>query len=300
MKSGEGSDGNDALTVVEFMEKILGRQDASQAELPAQHDVVTYICDGERFQVLEQNVRARGQTLLVDLLDDPQRHDRSSPIYVEGDKVKFRSILEWVRTGKSVLVPSGTTLEEMRKACAYYGLPAGIKVEVPPTLAAETARIARQHLKRARHDFEKQATSLAAQALANRLMARLIDSKELLTNGYVGIHLTAQDHQEVHSRSWHDFFPDKSPSSSASPKLMKLPAGGVYIPFDRFYVPKDFLQGGEARVTLESTMRSLAEGNGYQLKVEADSFCLHEPNATGRAYAGSTTATVAAAVAAST
>eukprot|EP00971_Amphidinium_carterae_P066149 1310240-Amphidinium_carterae.1 len=73
------------------MEQILARKDAKQPALPVvQQDVVTYICDGERFQVLEQSVRARGQTLLVDVLDDPQRYDRQAPVYIESDKVKFR------------------------------------------------------------------------------------------------------------------------------------------------------------------------------------------------------------------
>ena len=36
-------------------------------------DLVCFRVDGERFEILEQTVRAKGETLLCTMLDDPQR-----------------------------------------------------------------------------------------------------------------------------------------------------------------------------------------------------------------------------------
>ena len=58
---------------------------------------------GERFEVLEQTIRAKGDTLLATLLDDPQ-HDAMPEICVEGNKQlgscpKFL-LVDWLTEGR--------------------------------------------------------------------------------------------------------------------------------------------------------------------------------------------------------
>ena len=89
--------------------------------------LVAFRVDGERFEILEQTIRARGDTLLATLLDDPQRDTRHE-ICVEGNKQRFRYILDWYRYG-SILLPYSISVAEMRRDCAFFQLPDDLSIQ---------------------------------------------------------------------------------------------------------------------------------------------------------------------------
>ena len=70
----------------------MASSDASQAVADG---IVTFDVGGEQFKVLEQSIRAKPETLLCTLLDDPERSDLGKPIFVNGDAKRFRYILDW-------------------------------------------------------------------------------------------------------------------------------------------------------------------------------------------------------------
>lgn len=106
------------------LEQVLAAVDGDAGELP---EVVTFVVGGRKYQILEQTIRLRGQTMLSDLLDDPSRSDKAAPIYVEGDSERFRYVLDWYRFG-SLKLPITVSLEEMKRDCAFYGLPEDINI----------------------------------------------------------------------------------------------------------------------------------------------------------------------------
>lgn len=100
---------------------------------PADSGLVAFRVDGERFEVLEQMIHAKGDTLLATLLDDPQ-HDAMPEICVEGNKQRFRYILDWYLYG-SILLPHSISLAEMRRDCAFFQLPDDLPIQrEQPTL----------------------------------------------------------------------------------------------------------------------------------------------------------------------
>lgn len=99
-----------------------------EGEAPQKRDIAIFAVGGKTFQILEQTIRSRGQTLLADLLDDIERTCKIQPIHVEGDGDRFRYILDWFRFG-SILIPSTVSMAEMKRECSYFGLPDDIKIE---------------------------------------------------------------------------------------------------------------------------------------------------------------------------
>jgi len=140
--------------------------------------VVTINCGSRKFQILEQTIRSRGQSLLVSLLDDPAREDKRAPIYVEGDSERFRYVLDWYRFG-SLKVPGGMSVEEMRRECAFYGLPDDVKIE------REGVGDAVSFLVRAKKRARKECTSAGAVAAAHAAFDLLLHDEALTKHGQV-------------------------------------------------------------------------------------------------------------------
>mmetsp|Transcript_18422 Transcript_18422/g.31811 ORF Transcript_18422/g.31811 Transcript_18422/m.31811 type:complete len:175 (-) Transcript_18422:180-704(-) len=107
------------------LEQLLSMVDGEGEEVP---DVITIICGARKFQILERTLRSKGPTMLLSLLEDPGRSDKKAPIYVEGDSDRFRYILDWYRFG-SLKIPGGMSMEEMRRECAFYGLPDDVEIK---------------------------------------------------------------------------------------------------------------------------------------------------------------------------
>jgi len=114
---------NDAVHAV--LEQVLLTKGGNA---PTQPSVVTFLVGGQQFQILEQTIRSRGQTLLSDLLDDPEHAGKSAPIYVQGDSERFKYIMDWYRFG-SICMPLTMSLEAMQRECAYYGLPDDVQLK---------------------------------------------------------------------------------------------------------------------------------------------------------------------------
>ena len=69
-------------------------------ESATEHGIVAFNVGGETFKVLEQTVRAKPDTLLCTMLDDPARTGKkqsSKPIFVEANAKLFPFILDWYR-----------------------------------------------------------------------------------------------------------------------------------------------------------------------------------------------------------
>ncbi|CAK9086747.1 unnamed protein product [Durusdinium trenchii] len=89
-------------------------------------ELVRFRVDGEHFEILEQTLRAKGDTLLVTLLDDHWR-TKTKEICVEGNKERFRYILDWYRYG-SILLPWNISVAEMKRDCAFFQLPDDVQI----------------------------------------------------------------------------------------------------------------------------------------------------------------------------
>ena len=106
---------------------------------PADSGIVTFRVDGERFEILEQTIRAKGDTLLATMLDDPQVAPARQEIIVEGNKERFRYILDWYRYG-SILLPKTIGLSEMKRECAFFQLPDDVRItQERPSLVQSSA-----------------------------------------------------------------------------------------------------------------------------------------------------------------
>ena len=103
----------------------MGSQDAAAAA--TKDDTIVFNVGGEKFEILEQSVRAKPETLLCTLLDDPGRDDPTKPIFVNGDAKRFRYILDWYRYG-SIKLPVSISQEEMHRDLAFYQLPSDTKI----------------------------------------------------------------------------------------------------------------------------------------------------------------------------
>ena len=114
-------------------------------DLPAIEGLVAFRVDGERFEILEQTIRAKGDTLLATLLDDPQR-GHVFEIYVEGNKQRFRYILDWYRYG-SILLPQSISLAEMKRDCAFFQLPDDVNIQHEQPRLVETEGMLEKRLK---------------------------------------------------------------------------------------------------------------------------------------------------------
>mmetsp|Transcript_21257 Transcript_21257/g.47630 ORF Transcript_21257/g.47630 Transcript_21257/m.47630 type:complete len:235 (-) Transcript_21257:61-765(-) len=91
--------------------------------------IVKFNVGGQIFEMLEQTVRAKPETLLCTLLDDPARSkDASAPVFVEADPGLFGYIMAWYRYG-SICLPHNISLEEMQRECAFYQLPDGLSIK---------------------------------------------------------------------------------------------------------------------------------------------------------------------------
>mmetsp|Transcript_46087 Transcript_46087/g.84464 ORF Transcript_46087/g.84464 Transcript_46087/m.84464 type:complete len:150 (+) Transcript_46087:115-564(+) len=90
--------------------------------------VVSFNVGGQRFDVLERTIRAKGDTLLCTMLDDPElKNSDNEEIFVEGDATLFRFILSWYRYGR-ILLPTSISEEEMRRECAFFQLPDEVQI----------------------------------------------------------------------------------------------------------------------------------------------------------------------------
>ena len=76
-------------------------QDIS-SQSAADPGTVEFDVGGETFKVLEQTIRAKPDTLLCTMLDDPGRpgpNQPSKPIFIEANAKLFPFILDWYRSG---------------------------------------------------------------------------------------------------------------------------------------------------------------------------------------------------------
>lgn len=151
-------------------------------DAPQQPDVATFHVGGQKFQILEQTIRSRGQTLLHDLLEDPEHKDKAEPIYVNGDSERFRHILSWYIYGR-IDLPMAISVEEMRRDCAFYGLPENVKINregafsnIPATLTT---------LKNSRKNARDESMRAGAIIAARGLFDILLSSENLVTQGKV-------------------------------------------------------------------------------------------------------------------
>eukprot|EP00971_Amphidinium_carterae_P145736 2888200-Amphidinium_carterae.1 len=77
----------------------------------------------------EQTVRAKPDTLLCTMLDDPaQQRSAKKPIFVQGNSCCFQYIMDWYRYG-SMRVPSNVSIEMLRRECAYFQLPDDVSIK---------------------------------------------------------------------------------------------------------------------------------------------------------------------------
>ncbi|CAK9076996.1 Hypothetical protein (Fragment) [Durusdinium trenchii] len=112
---------------------------ASPINDPLPNGLVRFRVDGERFEILEQTLRAKGDTFLVTVLDDPWRDD-AKEICVEGNKERFRYILDWYRYG-SILLPRSIGLAEMKRDCAFFQLPEDVQIKHESATLAQGVRM---------------------------------------------------------------------------------------------------------------------------------------------------------------
>lgn len=164
-------------SVQDVLEQMLT---AKEGDAPVKPDVATFIVGGRTFQILEQTVRSRGGTLLCDLLDDPERKNKCTPIYVEGDSDRFRYILDWYRYG-TICVPFTVSLEEITRECAFFGLPDDIQIKCEPMGdwlkgVCDTRGIIL-------NECLKESLRASAVAAANSLFHDLVSDNQLLLNG---------------------------------------------------------------------------------------------------------------------
>mmetsp|Transcript_26180 Transcript_26180/g.61070 ORF Transcript_26180/g.61070 Transcript_26180/m.61070 type:complete len:263 (-) Transcript_26180:44-832(-) len=99
---------------------------ASSSSQPDE-DTVVFNVGGEHFEVLQQMIRSKPDTLLCTMLDDLGR-DKTKPIFVNGNAQRFRHILDWYRYG-SICLPSSMGIEEMRRECAFFQLPDDVRMK---------------------------------------------------------------------------------------------------------------------------------------------------------------------------
>mmetsp|Transcript_44789 Transcript_44789/g.106314 ORF Transcript_44789/g.106314 Transcript_44789/m.106314 type:complete len:299 (-) Transcript_44789:185-1081(-) len=148
---------------------------AAAEDAPAEKDLITFNVAGERFQVLEHIIRAKGETLLTTLLDDPGRVEGKA-IFVSGNPKLFPLILDWFRFGGAILIPSSVSLQQMQRECAFYQLPeeVPIKRERVSEVVAELNKDTAQSLKRARQNVKqhKEAFKAAGIELAAAMVYR--------------------------------------------------------------------------------------------------------------------------------
>mmetsp|Transcript_68415 Transcript_68415/g.127670 ORF Transcript_68415/g.127670 Transcript_68415/m.127670 type:complete len:226 (+) Transcript_68415:65-742(+) len=129
------------------------------AEAEAPQETIELNIGGQVFQVLEQTLRSKPDTLLCTMLDDPARTDKHAPLFVEADPERFRYILDWYRYG-SMLLPESISIAEMRRECAFYQLPDHVKIcRERPTAAdiqeaaSAAAAIARERVRVTQTEF---------------------------------------------------------------------------------------------------------------------------------------------------
>mmetsp|Transcript_38647 Transcript_38647/g.86899 ORF Transcript_38647/g.86899 Transcript_38647/m.86899 type:complete len:217 (-) Transcript_38647:12-662(-) len=143
---------------------------SEQVDADGDADTVTFRVGAEHFKVLERVVRARPETLLCTLLDDPARKAKSEPIFVDADPKRFRYILDWYRYG-SIRIPGSMGMLEMKKELAFYQLPEDVKV-ARDSLAADAIGL-RQSQAQAREDLLRSAKALRHKAIGSEIASML-------------------------------------------------------------------------------------------------------------------------------
>mmetsp|Transcript_8786 Transcript_8786/g.19497 ORF Transcript_8786/g.19497 Transcript_8786/m.19497 type:complete len:246 (-) Transcript_8786:16-753(-) len=146
-------------------------------------DTVVFNVGGQKFEVLERTIRAKGpETLLCTLLDDPARHENNAPIYVEADSERFRYILDWYRYG-SIKIPNSMGMEEMKRECAFFQLPEHVDVFCERVLPAHAVTDALSVLQDVRTRARSDASKARLQAIAAALFTELVETDELARTG---------------------------------------------------------------------------------------------------------------------
>ena len=148
--------------------------------------MVTFRVGGEDFEVLEQTVRAKPDTLLCTLLDDPeQQKPTSKPICVEGDKQRFRYILDWYRYG-SIRIPTTIAVEEMRRECAFFQLPDDVKIS--QEIGLNLLPLASEAFEQCKISAEKEYQKASASAVAAHLFRSALFSRRWDGPSSVSVH----------------------------------------------------------------------------------------------------------------
>mmetsp|Transcript_8657 Transcript_8657/g.15577 ORF Transcript_8657/g.15577 Transcript_8657/m.15577 type:complete len:245 (-) Transcript_8657:7-741(-) len=146
-------------------------------------DTVVFNVGGQKYEVLERTIRAKGpETLLCTLLDDPARQEKCAPIFVEADSERFRYILDWYRYG-SIKVPSSIGIEEMKRECAFFQLPEHVDVFCERVLPAYAVTDALSVLTEVRSRARADASKARLQAFAAALFSELVETDELAKTG---------------------------------------------------------------------------------------------------------------------
>ena len=143
--------------------------------MTADQATVTFRVGGGNFEVLEHLVRAKPDTLLCTLLDDPEhKNNVDKPIFVQADEQRFRYILDWYRFG-SICIPFGIGMEEMRRECAFFQLPDDVKISRENGL--EAFALAGEDFVRRRNRAAEESRSKATDAMAAYIYHTIWSSK---------------------------------------------------------------------------------------------------------------------------
>jgi len=155
------------------------------------NDTVTFDIGGEKYKVLEQTIRAKPETLLCTLLDDPARQAQSDAIFVEGNPKRFGYILDWYRYG-SINIPRSIGMDEMKRECAFFQLPDDVKISRERASLEEAVECLQEVRKKARKDAQD--ANHAAQepqvaAFVATVFSEIVGSQELTNSGLGNVEL---------------------------------------------------------------------------------------------------------------
>eukprot|EP00927_Polykrikos_kofoidii_P034421 TRINITY_DN29219_c0_g1_i1.p1 TRINITY_DN29219_c0_g1~~TRINITY_DN29219_c0_g1_i1.p1 ORF type:complete len:261 (-),score=22.55 TRINITY_DN29219_c0_g1_i1:127-876(-) len=203
-------------------------------------DVITIICGSRKFQILERTIRSKGRTVLLDMLEDPGRKDKTAPIYAEGDCERFRHILDWYRFG-SLKIPMSISLDEMQRECAFYGLPEDVNIEregIGNIVAAVSG---------ARKRTREESTNAGAVAAAHAAFDLLLSDESLTRTGKSSI---TWNHSAPSASKWKDVLVWSAVIGSNWTTSESIGAGG--------------------REVFESTLTSLAKSQQFAVEFKGN------------------------------
>merc|ERR1712137_1083511 len=157
-----------------------------------------------------------------------------APIYVDGDSDRFRYVLDWYRFG-TLRIPAGMSVCEMRRECAFYGLPDDATIEHQDVGDAVDSLVS------CRTKAKKNCCSAAVLAAAHAAFDQLLNDGALTVGG-------------ISRKSW---------GTSKPSDLKNFLVWSAVI--DRAWSVGDCLQQVDS--DFKGALTSLAEENGFAVKI---------------------------------